>query len=165
MTLKYNPTTWYLISHLLTSYVANKEENYKYANTKLALMPLLAILCVRENPDWMLISWRLLRGSPSWPTDVASEVPLLITVRKQSCGKVMFLHLSVSHSIHRGVYIPACIKQIPLGRHPLPSACWDTPPAQCMLGYTPFPSACWGTHPPSGHCCGRYTSYCNAFLF
>ena len=24
------------------------------------------------------------------------------------------------------------------GIHPLPSACWDTPPAQCMLGYTPW---------------------------
>ena len=29
----------------------------------------------------------------------------------------------------------------PLARHPL-SACWDTPPVQCMLGYThPLPSA------------------------
>ena len=27
----------------------------------------------------------------------------IITVRKRSCGKVMFLHLSVSHSLHRGV--------------------------------------------------------------
>ena len=26
----------------------------------------------------------------------------LITARKQSCGKVMFLHLSVSHSVHGG---------------------------------------------------------------
>ena len=46
----------------------------------------------------------------------------------------------------------------PQGRHPLPSACWDThplcpvhagihtPSAQCMLGYTPLPSACWDTH-------------------
>ena len=23
------------------------------------------------------------------------------------------------------------------GIHPLPSACWETPPAQCMLAYTP----------------------------
>ena len=27
---------------------------------------------------------------------------------QRSCGKVMFLHLSVSHSVHRGVYVPAC---------------------------------------------------------
>ena len=49
----------------------------------------------------------------------------------------------------------------PPGRHPLPSAYWDThpqadtptaqcmlgytPPAPCMLGYTPPPSACWDT--------------------
>ena len=32
----------------------------------------------------------------------------------------------------------------PPGRHPLPSACWDTHPlAQCMLGCTPPPSVCW----------------------
>ena len=53
----------------------------------------------------------------------------------------------------------------PPGRHPLPSACWytppaqcmlgcthppgQTPPAQCMLGYTPPPpSACWDTQLP-----------------
>ena len=27
----------------------------------------------------------------------------LITTRKRSCGKVMYLHLSFSHSVHRGV--------------------------------------------------------------
>ena len=27
---------------------------------------------------------------------------MFITARKRSCGKVMFLHLSVSHSVHRG---------------------------------------------------------------
>ena len=45
------------------------------------------------------------------------------------------------------------------GRHPLPSACWDTqtplPPGRHPLG----------RHPPSGHCSGRYASYWNAFLF
>ena len=70
-----------------------------------------------------------------------------ITVRRRSCGKVMFLHLPVSHSVHRG---GVCL-----------SACWDThspgqtcpwadysPSAQCMLGYThPLPSACRNTHP------------------
>ena len=48
-----------------------------------------------------------------------------------SCGKVMFLHLSVSHSVHgaRG-----CLADNPLGRHPQA----DTPtPTQCMLGCTP----------------------------
>ena len=36
-------------------------------------------------------------------------------------------------------------RQTPPFRHPLPSACWDTP--------------------PGGHCSGRYASYWNAFLF
>ena len=49
----------------------------------------------------------------------------------------------------------------PLGRHPPPSACWDTPPAQCILGYTLLSSVCWDRH---GYCCGRYASYRNAFL-
>ena len=61
----------------------------------------------------------------------------------------MFLHLSVSHSVHGGGGGGVCL-----------SACWDTPlgrhlPAQCMLGYTPLPSACWDRH---GYCCGRYAS-------
>ena len=108
---------------------------------------------------------------------------LIITVRKRSNGKVMFLHLSVSHSVHRreGCVYP-CVHW---GKH-LPG---QTPPVQCMLGYTPhcpvhagihtpLPSACWDTHltaqcmlgytpppPTGGHCCGRYTFYWNAFLY
>ena len=37
-----------------------------------------------------------------------SDASCFVTVRKRSCGKVMFLHLSVSHSVHRGgeVYTP-----------------------------------------------------------
>ena len=81
----------------------------------------------------------------------------------------------------------------PLGRHPqavipwadtlwadtpLQTSPWQTSPcpvnagihpcAQCMVGYTPLvPSAWWDTPPPlsDGHCCGRYASYWNAFLF
>ena len=99
-----------------------------------------------------------------------------------SCGKVMFLHLSVSHSIHGGVSSASVYAgihtslgrhppeqtppwaetppgltppgQTPPGRHPLPSACWDTHPL--------LPSACWDRH---DHYCGRYGSYWNAFLF
>ena len=63
----------------------------------------------------------------------------VITVRKRSCGKVMFLHLSVSNSMHRGVSasMHAGIHTL-LGRHlPGQTHPWeDTPPAQCMLGYT-----------------------------
>ena len=90
----------------------------------------------------------------------------------------MFLHLSVSHSVHRGVCIPACIwaetplqadtlRQTPPVRHPLgrnyPGRHLS---GHCMLGYThPLPSACWETSPLGGHCCGRYVFYWNAFLY
>ena len=37
---------------------------------------------------------------------------MIVTARKRSCGKVRFLHLSVSHSVHRGCTHP--------GRHPPP---------------------------------------------
>ena len=65
------------------------------------------------------------------------NLPQVITVRKRSCGKVMFLHLSVilfiggvSASVHTGIHPP--------GKHP------------------PMPSARWDRH---GYCCGRYASY------
>ena len=39
----------HLISHLLTSYGANTGGNWKHSNTKLALMPVLAILVICNN--------------------------------------------------------------------------------------------------------------------
>ena len=42
------------------------------------------------------------------------QVRIIFTARKQSCGKVMFLHLSVSHSVH----LPWTHTPSPLGRHP-----------------------------------------------
>ena len=50
---------------------------------------------------------------------------MIFTVRKRSCGKVMFLHLSVSHSVHGGVstsvhagiHTPQADTPL-LGRHP-----------------------------------------------
>ena len=50
-------------------------------------------------------------------------------------AKVMFLHLSVSHSVHKGGgCLPQCmLGYTPRSRHP-PGA--DTPPAQCMQGDT-----------------------------
>ena len=88
---------------------------------------------------------------------------------QRSCGKVMFSHLSVSHSVHRGV----SATHTPLGRHPLPSACWHThPPAQCMLGYTP-PAQCMLGYTPPSHTVhagirstsGQYASYWSAHLY
>ena len=64
----------------------------------------------------------------------------------------MFLHLSVSHSVHRvwGVCLSACWDITPwadtlLGRHP-PWA--DTPWADPPRQTTPRPSACWDTQCP-----------------
>ena len=63
------------------------------------------------------------------------------TVCKRGCGKVMFLHLSVSHSVHKGG---------------LP---------QCTLGYTPradtptpqqTATAADGTHPTGMHSCFQF---------
>ena len=42
---------------------------------------------------------------------------------------------------------------IPLGRHPLPSACWDIHPLPSACWDTPpLPSACWDTHPLPNAC-------------
>ena len=49
---------WYLISPLVSSYVANKEENLQISeNTNLAIMPIVPILCVCENPDKIYTSF------------------------------------------------------------------------------------------------------------
>ena len=72
-----------------------------------------------------------------------SWVPLLITVRKRSCGKVMFSQVCVKNSVHGG---------------------WRgvQPPRQTSPSKTPPPKQ---TPPSYGHCSGRYASYFNAFLF
>ena len=91
---------------------------------------------------------------------------------QRSCGKVMFLHLSVSHSVHRGDTPPPADT-------PLPSAYWDThPPGRHHTGQTPSfpvhagiptPSACWDTPPCAVHAgirstSGRYASHWNAYF-
>ena len=67
-------------------------------------------------------------------SDQKKRIIYIFTVRNSSCGKVMFLHLSVI--LFTG------------GIHPLA----DTP------------SLTDTSHPPDGHCSGRYTSYWNTFL-
>ena len=71
----------------------------------------------------------------------------IFTVRKRSCGKVLFLHLSVSHSVHRGVSAPVHAGiHTPLGRHPSPR--------QTPLSRHPLP----GRHPLLGrHPLGRHS--------
>ena len=72
-----------------------------------------------------------------------------MTIHKRSCGKVMFLHLSASHSVHGGCLSQCMLEYTPprrltpAGRHPL-----GRPPLQCILGYTPrLPNACCNTPP------------------
>ena len=121
----------------------------------------------------------------------------------------MFLHLSVSHSVHRGSGIPACIaggiqaclsaglgggvsqhalqisrptfrgKMRGLARgvsRPTPKSEVD---GSCLGGLQAHTGVQGGLRPtpkggvsqhavrqaPDGYCCGRYTSYWNAFLF
>ena len=76
---------------------------------------------------------------------------------QRSCGKVMFLHVSVILSTGGG-YLPlvlgGCLSLVPGETHPLPGQTppWaDTPPdVQCMLGYG---QQAGGTHPTGMHSC------------
>ena len=53
----------------------------------------------------------------------------------------------------------------PWTNSPLPSACWNTPPAQCMMGHTPSSAATGvdGTHPTGMHSCNlqQFTDLAN----
>ena len=85
------------------------------------------------------------------------------TIRNK-LAKVMFLHLFVSHSVHRGV-LPQCMMgyHTPLGpgtpksRPPGPGTPMSPPEQTHPLGP--------GAPRADGYCCGRYASYWNAFLF
>ena len=41
-------------------------------------------------------------ADPGFPRPLTLDQKPIITVRNSSCGKVMFLHLSVYHSVQRG---------------------------------------------------------------
>ena len=91
-----------------------------------------------------------------------SDVPSfqsVITARNEVCGKVMFLHLSVSHSVTRG---HACHPP-PATHAPLPCMppFHTQPPTMYPPPHMPPCHAC----PPSPPLSGRYASYWNAFLF
>ena len=113
---------------------------------------------------WLCFQCKQTLSNVTCSSVVVSMFVCFITIRKRSCGKVMLLHLSVSHSVHgRGVYpsmhwadtswqTPPCGQTprrpgLPLDRHP-PRA--DTSQAE--------------TPPAEGYCGGRYASYWNAFL-
>ena len=86
----------------------------------------------------------------------------IFTVRGQSCGKVMFLHLSVSHSVHGGC-LPQCMLGYTPGRHPPGQTPpgrtppWKTPPTPKADNFPPsqqMATAADGAHPTGMLSCG-----------
>ena len=101
-------------------------------------------ICVRSNGH--LCRWR---SSPSPPCVNPHHVAGCYRPQR-SCGKVMFLHLSVSHSVHEGVSA-----SVHAGIHP-PA---DTPPGSYKHTHTPLAA----THTPGRYTPlpGRYPNTCN----
>ena len=95
----------------------------------------------------------------------------IFTGRNEVVAKVIFLHLSVIHSVHRGV-LPQCMLGYPPGADP-PGA--DTPPPRSRHPPTAEPPPPGSSPPPPPpppgadssirSTSGRYASYWNAFLF
>ena len=82
---------------------------------------------------------------------------------QRTCGKVMFLHLSVSHSVPRGLSATH-----PPGRHPPSRPPGQTSPlgihlaVQCMLGYG---QKAGGMHPTRMNNCFSILSISNDGIF
>ena len=107
------------------------------------------------------------------------SVPLTLRMHyhwfiEHSCGKVMFLHLSVNHSVHRGhawqgvCVVGACLAGGMCGEgHAWQGVCaagWA-----CMAGGHAWQGTCMACTPPARYyeirsMSGRYASYWNAFL-
>ena len=73
-----------------------------------------------------------------------------------SCGKVMFLHLSFGHSVHRGECAPVHARIDPLGRHPLPG--------QTPLGQTSPCPVHAGIHMATASDGTHSTGLCSCFI-
>ena len=110
---------------------------------------------------------------------------IIFTARKQSCRKVMFSHLSISHSVHKGACVAGVVVCVAGGVHGRGAckegdmyhrghawwgACvaggvWQAGHAWqgCVCGGCMYG---WGMR-GRGDCCwrGRYTSNWNTFLF
>ena len=107
-------------------------------------------LCYLRLSSFTTVIWRM-ESYESHKSLNKNNFTLFFTVRKRSCGKVMFLHLSVILSMG-GV---------------CPSTCWDTPPQADTPWHTPpRQTPLPGQTPPlaDGYCYGRYAFYWNAFL-
>ena len=92
-----------------------------------------------------------------------SGVLIYYAIVRNEVEKVMFLHLSVSHSVHRGgsASVNATIPPPP---HPGadPTGTRHPPGARHPPG-TRYPPQ-YQAPPPDGYRCGRYASYWNGFL-
>ena len=128
-----------------------------------------------DYTDWTALHPQYLANNRVRGTEVYI-LYVVFTARKRSCGKVMFLHLSVSHSVHRGALHPG-------GLHPRGLL----PGFVCIQGdlHPEAGSASTGSLHPGGSASrrvwadppppigyhrirstsGRYASYWNAFLF
>ena len=107
-------------------------------------------------------------------TTIKNNTNYIFTVRNK-VAKVMFLQASVcpQRGGGGGVCLSACWdttpprSRPPRSRHPLeqtpPPPRADTPQSRHPLGVDTPPQE--QTRPRYGHCCGRYASYWNAFLF
>ena len=119
----------------------------------------------------LFLVWCFCHTSDHYSPTYCCQWNFIFTIRNE-VAKVMFLHLSVSHSVHNGGLVSHhALRQSPSGtespgrRHP---SGLDTPPG---TDTTPpgsrhhlLPQS---RHPPpggDGYCCGRYASYWNAFL-
>ena len=136
------------------------------------LKPVTSLLCYQQSSKQIY-----LRNNPVIHHTRVSLIPPVMEAvligwsiyyrPQRSCGRIMFLHLSVilftrgSQTPPPGQTPPGKTpprQTPPPGRHPPgqtpPQA--DTSPRQTPPGQTP---------PGDDHCSGRYTSYWNAFLF
>ena len=84
---------------------------------------------------------------------------VVFTARKRSCGKVMFLQVSVI--LFTGGYLVPGGVPGPRGVS-APRGAWY---GGCLLLGGAWSGECLVDSPPDGYCCGRYRSYWNAFLF
>ena len=81
---------------------------------------------------------------------------------QRSCGKVMFLPVSVILSTGGGgVWKTPLPRQTPPGQTPLLGRC----PTRADTPLGRHPRADYPPPPADGYCSGRYASYWNAFLF
>ena len=123
-------------------------------------------LCENER-NWKHPPMTLLRKHPAGTSVISASFEEIRYYCLQCSCKVMFLHLSVSHSVHRVGVSQHALGQTPLGRHPhgqtYPSMHWPRHPtpqsdiSQHALGQT-FPLG-------DSYFCRQYASYSNAFLF